>query len=1381
MSCDLAQEMWSRMETTYSETAEETAPVLWSKFYGSKFRQGQSVMEFMTEVEQTVSRLRAIEGIVITEDQITTQVLMSLPSSLKLNFVVAWDSTPAQEKTLRNLTTRLVKLEKSIKQSEEENSSNALISMRGTDGKKSEVPEEQAFPVRDNKRSRENEGKRKCWECGDETHVRARCRIFKRRLEKEKEEEDRDRKRRRYDPPRRGNNRYDRNSDSRDRRHNNKNWRDDNRGRREHSYSVMHSKDENNKQSTAWYADSGATQHMTDNRGLLINFVPVEHDKWTVSGIGEAKLSVAGQGDVNLHATVNGKTLNGTMRGVLYVPGLGINLYSIGTATDAGVKVLFSDNTVSFSRDGTVIMEGRRSRKEALYYLDIQAEEHYLRTEKALVSAHVEPLSLWHQRLGHLNYKKVLKMASLGSVKGLALFNDLRSPNHCEGCLQGKMCRAPFSSTRTRTTRIGHLIHSDVCGPMEVMTPNGERYYVVFKDDHSDWCEVTLLKQKSEAPRAFKNFSAKMEAETNEKVKALRSDGGGEFCSNEFRDWLKNSGIAHHVTPPYTPQLNGVAERSNRTIVESARSQMYGKRVSLELWGLAVQCAVYVQNRTSPSASSKTPYEQWYKKKPDISHLRVFGCRVFVHVPDEKRRKLDPKAIEGMMVGYVEESTSCYKVGLQCGPVSLFLNIFNFLFRLQIWNPVTRKITISRDVIFEEDSIMKSEGSGGLKELNYYTVFPTLENAVPTGIIENVPVGQAENNEVGARNPPDDAVHVINNQDAHEHEQEDNQPFIQPQADDNGDGAFDGRENPPPEDPAVQPRRSLRTPKPTEEYRIFRGYISPSPVPLEKPAETPCSSTKIFGKQDLTAQQALSSKEGDLWRSAMDDEYASLMENKTWELVQLPPERKSIKCRWVFDIKPGYEGVPERYKARLVALGCSQQPGIDFNQTFAPVVKLPTLRLILALVAAYDLEVLQLDVKTAFLHGRLDEEIYISQPEGYVVKGREKYVCKLLKSLYGLKQAPRAWNIELNNAIIEYGLVRSEEDQCVYYRVEEENWILATFFVDDGLICGTSKKMIETFVDHLKERFELRTLPAGRFLGITIHRDRARRRLSISQPECIDAILKKFKMEDCNSVSTPAEPGLKLSQNMSPKNNKEKEEMKQVPYKEAVGALLYISTTTRPDISYAVGQVAKFNQNPGIQHWKAVKRIFRYLAGTRKHGIFFSSNDYDEEKGVIGYTDADHAGDLDDRTSTSGCVFICHGGSFSWFSRKQSCTSLSTTEAEFVAGGEAAKEATWIRAFLKEINRRGLEAIPLFCDNQGAIRVANNPELHRKMKHVELRFRFVQQAQKTGVINARYIDSRNQVADIFTKALPTPSFQYLRQKLGVMDRWEDVEGVVNPL
>jgi hypothetical protein len=273
-------------------------------------------MEFLTEMEQTVARLRAINGVEVEDDQVVTQVLMSLPSSLKLTFGVAWDSTPRQEKTLKNLTARLIKLEKNLKQSEEEKLSDALVSLKG-EQKKSEEAEDHALPVRDNRQMKQSQDKRRCWECGDDSHVRSKCRVFKRRLERERDERERDYKRRRHDSPNRENERdrnrmYDNRNkrhDHRERRDDNRNRRSDNRDRREHSYSVTMG-DGYNK-NMGWYADSGATQHMTGNRGLLSNFVPIEHDKWTVSGIGEAKLQVAGQGDVNLHATVDGRIHNG--------------------------------------------------------------------------------------------------------------------------------------------------------------------------------------------------------------------------------------------------------------------------------------------------------------------------------------------------------------------------------------------------------------------------------------------------------------------------------------------------------------------------------------------------------------------------------------------------------------------------------------------------------------------------------------------------------------------------------------------------------------------------------------------------------------------------------------------------------------------------------------------------------------------------------------------------------------------------------------------------------------------------------------------------------------------------------------------------------------
>lgn len=707
MSCSLAQEMWTKMETGYLESADDIASLLWSQFYGCKCLPGQTIMEFISEIEHIVSRLRAIDGIVLLDNQITAKIILSLPPSLKLIFKAAWESTAAAEKTLRNLTTRLVQMEKEVKQCEEEKTAEALLSSKKIDSAQPSTSE----IGRDYK---EGEGKnaRACWECGDSSHIRANCRDYKRKLKRrrDEEEDDRDRKKRRWDRDNddrtrqdkddnqwrnrreredhdRGGRDYGNNNYERGRRDQKDRKREDNGGRRGYSYSAA-TTDSRSTKPTEWFADSGATQHMTGNRDLLVNFVPTGSECWMVNGIGESKLAVAGQGDVNVVANANGKTVEGVMRGVLFVPGLGINLYSIGSATDAGIEVHFANNTVVFSHKKVIIMEGKRSGKEALYHLNIKAEQYHPRTEQALKGARVEPLSIWHQRFGHLNNKSLLKMASMGSVKGLALFKDQLHPSgHCRGCLQGKMSRAPFQSTRTKTTNVGQVIHSDVCGPMQVATQVGERYFVVFKDDFSGWIEIKLLKNKSEVPNTFKKFSAKLEAETGEKamiyflvyriplliilflyqqVKILRSDGGGEYSGIEFKDWLARAGITQQVTPPYTPQLNGVAERANRTIVETARSQMYGRKVPLELWGLAMQCAAYVKNRTVSSVSNVTPFELWFKKRPDISHLKVFGCLVFLHVPDEKRKKLDPKAVEAMMVGYVEGSASCYQVCFAC-------------------------------------------------------------------------------------------------------------------------------------------------------------------------------------------------------------------------------------------------------------------------------------------------------------------------------------------------------------------------------------------------------------------------------------------------------------------------------------------------------------------------------------------------------------------------------------------------------------------------------------------------------------------------------------------------------------------------------------------
>ena len=294
----------------------------------------------------------------------------------------------------------------------------------------------------------------------------------------------------------------------------------------------------------------------------------------------------------------------------------------------------------------------------------------------------------------------------------------------------------------------------------------------------------------------------------------------------------------------------------------------------------------------------------------------------------------------------------------------------------------------------------------------------------------------------------------------------------------------------------------------------------------------------------------------------------------------------------------------------------------------------------------------------------------------------------------------------------------------------------------------------------------MRSLPASRFVGLDISRDRTQRQLYISQQHFITKLLEKFEMIECHPNLVPADPNSRLENFAIPKTEEEILKMKNVPYRQAVGGLLYVMVMSRPDIAYAVGQVAKYCQNPGPAHWNAVKRILSYLAGTANYGLCYNS---DEKNTAIGYTDADNAGDTKTRRSISGFVFLLHGGPVSWASRQQSCTSLSTTEAEFVAASEASKEAVWLIHLLEEIKEERKIQLPLRCDNQSAIRLVCNPEFHQRTKHIDVKYHFIREQQEAGKIMIKYVPTQDQLADIFTKPLAGPSFSDLRERIGIKE------------
>jgi hypothetical protein len=406
-----------------------------------------------------------------------------------------------------------------------------------------------------------------------------------------------------------------------------------------------------------------------------------------------------------------------------------------------------------------------------------------------------------------------------------------------------------------------------------------------------------------------------------------------------------------------------------------------------------------------------------------------------------------------------------------------------------------------------------------------------------------------------------------------------------------------------------------------------------------------------------------------------------------------------------------------------------------------------------------------MDVKTTFLHGDLDVEIYMQQPEGFVEKGKEGLVCKLLKSLYGLKQSPRAWYHKFHKFMLSQGYKRSEFDHCLYTKqAKDGSWLFLILYVDDMLIiAGKHLEEISALKSKMAKSFDMKDMgEASHILGMRIERDRSKKLIWLSQTDHIDKVLQHFNMDGGKASSVPLQSYVKLSKQDCPVSEEEKAEMEKIPYASAVGSLMYAMIATRPDIAFAVGVVSRYMSNPGKKHWQAVKGVLRYLKATRNMRICYGS----QELSVKGYTDSDYAGDLDNRRSTSGYVFTMAGGAVSWRSRLQTCVTQSTTEAEYVAASEACKEAIWLGRLVTDLGVKE-DAPMLHCDSQSAIQLARNPVYHSKTKHVDVKYHFIREMLEDKQIQLVKVHTTENPADLLTKGLPPESFAHCRKLLGV--------------
>ncbi|KAI5318138.1 hypothetical protein L3X38_037846 [Prunus dulcis] len=931
-----------------------------------------------------------------------------------------------------------------------------------------------------------------------------------------------------------------------------------------------------------WYIDSGCRNHMTGNLELLADV------RTNVAGRVQmptgALVSVAGIGSLSIDTAKGRKYI----REVMYLPGLKENLLSVGQMDEHGYCLVFGEGMCrvfdSPSMDYLITKVEMKSNR--CYPVSVLAEKQLLMKTSFLQSPWI-----WHKRLGHLNFGGLKQLRDKEMVHGLPQLEE--QSGVCEGCQFGKQHRNVFPKDQAqRASKVLELVHVDLCGPMRNESVARNRYFMLIIDDFTIMIWVYFLRNKSEAFYCFKKFKSMTELQTGHKVQCIRSDRGGEFLSTDFLEFCEANGIQRQLTMAYTPQQNGVVERKNRTVIEMAKSMLHEKGMPYFLWTEAVHTTVYLLNRCPTKALNNiTPFEAYSGRKPGIAHLKVFGSLCYVHVPTELRHKLEPKSTKGVFVGYA----TCEK-------------------GYRVFDPVSNKLLLSRDVTFDEENAWHWTDKDGSVMTSY-----SIEDQVDLDLKSD----RSNENSTGT-----------------------------PQTLDMQESTSST-----PGDISSEERRTQAYDHTPLKWRRLDDVLAQCNLCIMEP------------------EKYADAAQDESWLKAMEDELQMIEKNETWELVDRPTEKPVIGVKWVYKTKLNLDGSVQKNKPRLVAKGYAQKPGLDYNETYAPVARLDTIRTLIALAAKKGWKLFQLDVKSAFLNGVLQEEVYVNHPEGFVIKGKEDKVYRLHKALYGLKQAPRAWYGEIDSYFTQCGFVKSLSEATLYTKVRGDKEILiVSIYVDDIVYTGSSQALLAEFKEDMMAKYEMTDLGLlHHFLGMGVVQTESS--IFLHQKKYASTLLSKFGLTECKSVTTPLVATEKLSKDDGSGAANEEQ------YRSIVGSLLYL-TATRPDIMYASSLLARFMHCPTNRHYGTAKRVLRYIRGTLDYGLEYVKG---KSSILIGYCDM-----------------------------KQNCVALSTAEAEYISAAEATTQAIWLRFVLEDFGELQTEATPLHCDNISAIAITKNPVFHRR-------------------------------------------------------------------
>ncbi|GJW44680.1 putative ribonuclease H-like domain-containing protein [Tanacetum coccineum] len=1056
--------------------------------------------------------------------------------------------------------------------------------------------------------------------------------------------------------------------------------------------------------------DSGCSGHMTGNKDHLDDFEEYKGGSITFGG---SKGYITGK--------VRIRVSNLDFDSVSFVKELGhFNIFSISQICDKKHKVLFTKIeclvvSPNFKMPDKNQILLKVPRQNNMYSFDMKTLGLSKDYACLIAEATSDESKLWHRRLGHINFKHLNKLVKGNLVRGLPS-KVFRNDHTCVACQKGKQHKASCKAKLERTITVPlHTLHMDLFGPTSVKSINHASYCLVITDDCTRFSWVFFLAAKDETSGILKNFIRQIENQLNHRVKIIRSDNGTEFKNRDMLEFCGNKGIKQEYSNARTPQQNGVAERMNRTLIEAARTMLADSLLPTTFWAEAVSTACYIFNRnqtnlnagtsevTTSAGTLQTPNANASEEEDEVEDLIIVPTVVRQVGP---RKSSNSSKVQESLTEFQNLKTQekeAYSTGISedTPEILAFRRELDDLAQTHLREVPKNKATSTNLVNSGsgiDDAQPADQDDSDMPEL-------TIFNKPQQGIFDEASYDD-EGMVYDFNNLPTEvAVSPIPTLRIHN---------IHPQSQILGD-----------------PKSSVQTRSRVQQHseaHALVSYVQKQQRNNHKDQQHCLFACFLSQEEPKKISEAL---QDDSWVEAMQEELLQFRLQQVWILVDLPHGAKVIGTKWVYRNKQDERGVVVRNKARLVAQGHRQEEGIDYDEVFAPVARIEAIRLFLAFASFMGFIVYQMDVKSAFLYGTIDEEVYVSQPPGFVDPDHPKKVYKVVKALYGLHQAPRAWYATLSTFLEEHGYRR-----------------------DDIIFGSTRKSWCDEFEALMKGRFQMSSM--GElifFLGLQVKQKTDG--IFISQDKYVADMLKKFNLASVKTAITPMETKMALTK------DEEADDVDVHLYRSMIGSLMYL-TASRPDIMFAVCVCSRFQVTPKTSHLNAVKRIFKYLKGKPNLGLWYPrESSFDLEA----FSDSDYAGaNLDRKSTTGGCQFL---GSrlISWQCKKQTIVATSTTEAEYVAAASCCGQVLWIQNQMLDYGFNFMNT-KIHIDNESTICIVKNPVYHSKTKHIEIRHHFIRDSYEKKLIRVEKIHTDFNVADLLTKAFDGPRFHFLVVNIG---------------